>query len=193
MCRCSKPPQVVVIHGRRNDAPLACSHSLVSAPLHEQTFTSMTGFRAHLKSRQRAGEISSEDAANATPVEVKVVDGYLTVASTGGASTTAASPLYGAGACVPVAVWSWPCERLLGVFLKAFVMFIVIVCCVVFMFCVLFYVFVISRSVVAVRALARRARNWGFCNTVYASLWLDLRLGKQTTAFIITSIITRVH
>ena len=40
----------------------------------------MTGFRAHLKARQRAGEISVEDAARSTPVEVKVLDSYLTVA-----------------------------------------------------------------------------------------------------------------
>lgn len=42
----------------------------------------MTGFRAHLKSRQRSGEISSSDAVKATPIEVKVVDTYITVAST---------------------------------------------------------------------------------------------------------------
>ena len=48
----------------------------------EQTFTSITGFRAHLKSRQRAGQISSETASKATPVEVKVLDSYLTVADT---------------------------------------------------------------------------------------------------------------
>ena len=40
----------------------------------------MAGFRAHLKSRQRAGEISAEDSSRATPVEVKVLDAYLTVA-----------------------------------------------------------------------------------------------------------------
>lgn len=53
-----------------------------SFSLRFQTFTSMTGFRAHLKSRQRAGEISAEDSSRATPVEVKVLDGYLTVADT---------------------------------------------------------------------------------------------------------------
>lgn len=43
---------------------------------------SMRGFKAHIKSRQRAGEISFEDALRATPIEVKVLDAYLTVAST---------------------------------------------------------------------------------------------------------------
>lgn len=46
-----------------------------------QTFTSMTGFRSHVKSRQRAGSMTQEDASLATPVEVKVLDRYLTVAS----------------------------------------------------------------------------------------------------------------
>lgn len=41
----------------------------------------MTGFRSHLKSRQRAGDMTKEDASLATPVEVKVLDRYLTVAS----------------------------------------------------------------------------------------------------------------
>lgn len=49
---------------------------------HWQTFTSMTGFRAHVKSRQRAGELSADAAFRSTPVEVKVLDSYLTVAST---------------------------------------------------------------------------------------------------------------
>ena len=40
----------------------------------------MTGFRAHLKSRHRAGDITAEEARGATPVEVKVLDRYLTVA-----------------------------------------------------------------------------------------------------------------
>ena len=40
----------------------------------------MTGFRAHLKSRHRAGDITVEEARGATPVEVKVLDRYLTVA-----------------------------------------------------------------------------------------------------------------
>ncbi|CAM9957971.1 unnamed protein product [Scytosiphon promiscuus] len=46
-----------------------------------KTFTSLSGFRAHLKSRQRSGDLSAEDASKITPVKVKVLDRYLTVAS----------------------------------------------------------------------------------------------------------------
>ncbi|CAM9817052.1 unnamed protein product, partial [Ectocarpus sp. 8 AP-2014] len=46
-----------------------------------KTFTSMAGFKAHLKSRQRAGVITPGDASGSSPVEVKVLDRYLTVAS----------------------------------------------------------------------------------------------------------------
>ncbi|CAN0478608.1 unnamed protein product, partial [Ectocarpus sp. 12 AP-2014] len=46
-----------------------------------KTFTSMAGFKAHLKSRQRAGVITPRDASGSSPVEVKVLDRYLTVAS----------------------------------------------------------------------------------------------------------------
>lgn len=60
-----------------------------------QTFTSMTGFRAHLKSRQRAGEISLEDSSAATPVEVKVLDTYLTVADARKLSASSSPPLGG--------------------------------------------------------------------------------------------------
>lgn len=48
----------------------------------------MAGFRAHLKSRQRAGDISAQEALGATPVEVKVLDRYLTVASVSDGSGT---------------------------------------------------------------------------------------------------------
>ncbi|CAM9355311.1 unnamed protein product [Ectocarpus fasciculatus] len=51
-----------------------------------KTFTSMAGFKAHLKSRQRAGVITPGDASGSSPVEVKVLDRYLTVASVNGKS-----------------------------------------------------------------------------------------------------------
>ncbi|CAN0310708.1 unnamed protein product, partial [Ectocarpus sp. 12 AP-2014] len=46
-----------------------------------KTFTSMAGFKAHIKSRQRAGVITPRDASGSSPVEVKVLDRYLTVGS----------------------------------------------------------------------------------------------------------------
>ncbi|CBJ32316.1 centrosomal protein 120 [Ectocarpus siliculosus] len=46
-----------------------------------KTFTSMAGFKAHLKARQRAGVITPGNASGSSPVEVKVLDRYLTVAS----------------------------------------------------------------------------------------------------------------
>lgn len=52
----------------------------------------MTGFRAHLKSRQRAGDTSAEEALGATPVEVKVLDRYLTVAAVSDSSDSSGMP-----------------------------------------------------------------------------------------------------
>ena len=58
-----------------------------------KTFTSMGGFRAHLKARQRSGEVSAEEASRTSPIEVKVLDSYLTVASTiGPLASSSTSP-----------------------------------------------------------------------------------------------------
>ncbi|CAM9253561.1 unnamed protein product, partial [Hapterophycus canaliculatus] len=49
-----------------------------------KTFTSLSGFKSHLKSRRRSGDMSAEDALRTTPVEVRLLDRYLTVTSVPG-------------------------------------------------------------------------------------------------------------
>lgn len=57
-----------------------------------KTFTSMSGFRAYLEARQRSGGFSAQEASLLPPVEVKVLDSYLTVVSTIGPPTSSSFP-----------------------------------------------------------------------------------------------------
>lgn len=78
-----------------------------------QTFTSLKGFRAHMKSLQRAGEVSPSAATGATPVEVRVLDSYLTVnASAGTGGEAGGGTAQGEG--IAYGSTSYPVSRVVG-------------------------------------------------------------------------------
>lgn len=57
-----------------------------------KTFTSMSGFKASLKARRMSGGFHAEEAPLLPPVEVKVLDSYLTVFSTIGPPVSSSFP-----------------------------------------------------------------------------------------------------